>query len=167
VQDRSTTPAGRREANTARAVEAVRRIVRGLRVAAGQTRAETGISAAQLFVLSSLERDAAPSLTELGARTHTDRSSVADVVERLAAAGLVERFRSGDDRRRLEVRITPAGRSLLARAPRAPTARLIDGLDALGDAELGALAAGLLRLAQEMGLGTAPAPMLFEDERYP
>ena len=166
MQESSTLHAGR-AANTARTVEAVRRIVRGLRVAAGRTLAETGISAAQLFVLSSLADGAAPSLTELGGRTHTDRSSVADVVERLAAAGLVERARSDRDRRRLEVRITPAGRSLLARAPRPPTALLLDGLAGLGDEELDTLAAGLLRLAQEMGLDAAPAPMLFEDEEGP
>jgi DNA-binding MarR family transcriptional regulator len=150
--------------STAAAVEAVRRVFRALRVAAGQTQAATGISAAQLFVLSSLADGAASSLTELGGRTHTDRSSVADVVKRLAAAGLVERFRSDRDRRRMEVRITGAGRALLARAPKPPTALLITGLDALAATELHALASGLLRLTQAMGLDAAPAPMLFEDE---
>src|SRR4051812_28347500 len=152
-----------RNTATATAVDAVRRIFRALRNAAQQTQTQSGISAAQLFVLSSLADGAASSLTELGERTHTDRSSVGDVVERLAAAGLVERCRSERDRRRTEVKITPAGRSLLRSAPRPPTALLIAGLDALADGELGALAAGLLRLTREMGLEAAPAPMLFED----
>lgn len=153
-----------RAARTAAAVDAVRRIFRALRSAAQQTQQTAGISAAQLFVLSSLSGGAAPSLSELGERTHTDRTSVADVVERLAVAGLVARVRSDRDRRRTEVRITPAGRALLRRAPAAPTALLIAGLDAMDDAELESLAAGLLTLAQKMGLETAPAPMLFEDE---
>ncbi len=158
------TPVSRRALDTATAVDAVRRIFRALRNAAQQTQTQAGISAAQLFVLSSLAAGGASSLTELGERTHTDRSSVADVVERLAEAGLVERFRSGEDRRRTEVRITPAGRTLLKTAPKPPTELLIAGLAAMDDDELHALAAGLLRLTAEMGLAAAPAPMLFEDE---
>jgi DNA-binding MarR family transcriptional regulator len=162
----STTlePASRRARDTAAAVDAVRRIFRALRNAAQQTQAQSGISAAQLFVLSTLADGAASSLTELGERTHTDRSSVGDVVERLAEAGLVERCRSARDRRRTEVRITPAGRSLLRSAPRPPTALLIAGLAAMEEDALAALAAGLARLTREMGLEAAPAPMLFEDE---
>lgn len=153
-----------RPAHTAAAVDGVRRIFRALRMAAQQTQRAAGISAAQLFVLSSLSNGAASSLTELGERTHTDRSSVADVVERLAAAGLVKRFRSERDRRRMEVRITPAGRALLAQAPAPPTALLIAGLDALADAQLASLADGLKTLTHAMRLEGAPAPMLFEDE---
>jgi DNA-binding MarR family transcriptional regulator len=164
VPGRTSTAAQRRGADTAAAVDAVRRIFRALRNAAQQTQTEAGISAAQLFVLGSLADGAASSLTELGERTHTDRSSVADVVERLADAGLVERYRSDADRRRTEVRITPEGRALLGAAPKPPTELLIAGLAAMDDDELHALAAGLARLTQGMGLATAPAPMLFEED---
>jgi DNA-binding MarR family transcriptional regulator len=153
-----------RSARTAAAVDAFRRIFRALRLAAQQTHRRSGISAAQLFVLSSLADGAASSLTELGERTHTDRSSVADVVERLAAAGLVDRVRSERDRRRMEVMITPAGRALLHDAPAAPTALLIAGLAAMPEAELATLVDGLARLTRAMGLETAPAPMLFEED---
>jgi len=86
------------------------------------------------------------------------------VVERLADAGLVERYRSDRDRRRTEVRITVAGRALLGSAPRPPTALLIAGLEAMEDEALVALAGGLERLTREMGLEAAPAPMLFEED---
>jgi DNA-binding MarR family transcriptional regulator len=158
------TPDDRRATQTAAAVDAVRRIFRALRVAAQQTHSSAGISAAQLYVLSSLSDGSAASLTELGRRTHTDRTSVADVVERLAIAGLVKRTRSQEDRRRMDVRITAAGRVVLRNAPQPPTALLVAGMDALPDRELDALVEGLKRLAREMGLEAAPAPMLFEDE---
>jgi DNA-binding MarR family transcriptional regulator len=156
--------AAERETQTAAALDALRRIVRALRLAAQQTRADTGISAAQLFVLTSLAGGDAASLTELGDRTLTDRSSVAGVVERLAAAGLVACGRSPADRRRTEVHITAEGRELLQRAPRAPTALLVEGLDGLGAGELASVAGGLTRLAAAMGLARLPAPMLFDDE---
>jgi DNA-binding MarR family transcriptional regulator len=160
----SEARAASRTERTAAAVDAVRRLFRALRVAAQRTQSEAGISAAQLFVLSSLANGAASSLTDLGERTHTDRSSVAEVVHRLAASGLVEQFRSERDRRRTGVRITRAGQRLLGRAPRAPTTQLIAGLEALDDVELEGFASGILRLVSHMGLDAEPAPMLFEDE---
>lgn len=153
-----------RTTRTAQSIDAFRRIVRAIRVADQQTRGAAGISAAQLFVLAVLADGAALSLTQLGARTHTDRTSVAHVVDRLVERGLVSRSRSAADRRRQEVEITPAGLALLRDAPKPPTALLLAGLEALEDGDLDALATGLLRLTGAMGLDDAPAPMLFEDE---
>ena len=103
------------------------------------------------------------SLTEIAARTMTDRTSVAAVVERLAERGLVTRRRSDADRRRLEIAATRAAATVLRRAPHAPTRRLLDGLDALDDRSLGRLATGLTDLVRSMGIADEPARMLFED----
>src|SRR4051812_30099256 len=72
-------------------VDAIRRILRALRLAARQTQMVAGLSAAQLFVLRALEDGEQASLSELATRTMTDRSSVASVVDRLLEAGLVVR----------------------------------------------------------------------------
>ena len=160
ITPRSTSS---RAAETARAVDSVRRIVRGLRLAEQQTRADAGLSAAQLFVLGQLVESAAASLSELAERTMTDRSSVAAVVERLEEAGLVASERSSEDRRRVLVRITAQGRRRLDAAPEAPTARLLAGLAGLSRAELTSLGTTLERLVEEMGLAGEPAGMLFED----
>lgn len=159
-------PATTRAAETARAVDSVRRVVRGLRLAEQRTRAEAGLSAAQLFVLGQLAESSAASLSELAERTLTDRSSVAAVVERLEEAGLVASERSSDDRRRVLVRITAAGRRRRDAAPEAPTALLLAGLGRLSRGELSSLSTTLERLVEEMGLASEPAGMLFE-ERVP
>lgn len=153
-----------RAADQAAAVDALRRVLRAMRRAATETQSALGISAAQLFVLSRLAESDGLSINELASRTVTDRSSVAAVVERLAARGLAERSPSPRDRRRAEVRITAAGRRLLVDAPPAPTSLLISGLGRLSDPDLRALAASLDRLVAAMHLDGAPAPMFFEDE---
>lgn len=157
---------GTRAAETGRAVDGVRRIVRGLRLAEQRTRADAGLSAAQLFVLGALAESAATSLSALATLTHTDRSSVASVVERLEEAGLVVSERAAEDRRRVLVRITTAGRRKMQAAPEPPTALLLAGLARLTRTELAGLSAGLERLVEEMGLADEPAGMLFE-ERAP
>lgn len=144
-------------------VTSIRRLVRALRVNAQRTQAVAGISAAQLFVLQQLGVGEGLSLNALAARTLTDRSSVADVVDRLQANGLVRRTVDASDRRRASIRISPAGRRVLNRAPAAPTTALIAALRKLGPTEQGTLARSLLRLNDALGAGSTPATMLFAD----
>lgn len=143
-------------------VDAVRRLVRALRVTAHETQRRVGVSAAQLFVLAQLAPERELSLSELASRTLTDRTSVAAVIERLVERGLVIRGWSSDDMRRAAVRITPAGRRLLRQAPRAPTTRLIGALESLPADRVTALASSLGALIAAMGLSAQPAPLLFD-----
>lgn len=137
--------------------------MRGLRLAEQRTRAESGLSAAQLFVLAQLSQSSAASLSELAERTLTDRTSVAAVVERLEAGRLVSTKRDNQDRRRIVVRISPAGVERLASAPAAPTAMLIDAMRRMEPSDVAAVCDSLGRLLEEMGLSDEPAAMLFED----
>lgn len=147
----------------ASAVTSIRRLVRVLRLNAKRTQAIAGISAAQLFVLQQLGTDDSLSLNELAARTITDRSSVAAVVDRLQAQGLVDRGADPSDRRRASVRITPKGRRMLLRAPEAPTTALVAALHDLTQRERLALARSLARLNHALGADDEPATMLFAE----
>lgn len=139
----------------------VRRLERGLRLAAREAERKTGVSAAQLFVLEKLAAAPASSIADLAARTHTDRSSVSVIVDRLAVAGLVKRTASPDDRRRSETTITARGRAMLARAPLSPTATLVHAVKRLPRAKVRQLAFALAALNEE--LGYSDAAMLFAD----
>lgn len=145
----------------AEVLSGVRRLERGLRLAARDAEGATGLSAAQLFLLEKLADAEASSIADLAARTHTDRSSVSAVLDRLAAAGLVKRSPSRDDRRRSETRITARGRAVLARAPISPTAALVRALEGLSATKVRQLAAALAALNDR--LGYADAAMLFEN----
>ena len=140
----------------------IRRLERGLRLAARAAERTTGLSAAQLFVLENLAEAESSSIADLAARTHTDRSSVSVVVDRLEAAGLVKRSLSPDDRRRTETQITRRGRAVLARASLSPTTALMRALDRLPEAKVRQLGAALALLDEE--LGYEKTAMLFEDD---
>jgi MarR family transcriptional regulator, organic hydroperoxide resistance regulator len=145
------------------AVDAVRRLVRGLRLAEQRTRAATGLSAAQLFVLRQLRDADGASLTELAARTLTDRTSVSAVVERLERHGFVRSARDPADRRRTVVSITAGGRRRLSAAPQPPTVQLLAALRRLEPRRRRGLTTHLVALLDAMGLAEAPATMLFEE----
>ena len=147
----------------AASVDSLRRVLRALRIAARETLATAGVSAAQLFVLSALVDGAEASLSDLAERTMTDRTSVTAVVDRLVQSGLVTKGTSHEDRRRASIRITPKGRTVLRGAPRPPTALLVEALERVEPAELKRLERGLRALTQTMGIDGEPPEMLFED----
>jgi len=144
-------------------LEAIRHIVRVLRVASRAAEKRVGLSGAQLFVLQVLADRDTLSLGELAERTFTHQSSVSVVVGRLVERGLVRRRRSTADARRLEVTLTPAGRVLAARAPAAVQGRLISGLERLDPEDRRVLARTLGSLLVEMGIGEEAATMFFEE----
>ena len=147
-----------------RVLDAVRRLVRHLRLADRSAQSALGLSSAQLFVLSELGKTPAISLGELAERTHTDQSSVSVVVTRLVESGLVQRERAGEDARRLELSLTRAGRAALQKAPAVTQERILQAIERLPAAEQKRFADTFSRLLDDIGAEGKP-PMLFEDEK--
>ncbi|MDB4947193.1 MAG: transcriptional regulator, MarR family [Labilithrix sp.] len=147
-------------------LDPLRVLVRALRLSGREAEKELGVTGAQLFVLQSLRQLEAASINDLAAATHTDQSSVSVVVRRLADAGLVTRRTSELDARRVEVRLTAAGKRLLVQAPETAQSRIVRALAEMSAARRDELAAALAELAAATGLGGAP-PMFFEDPPRP
>ena len=152
--------------SSAGTLEALRRLVRTLRLADRAAETRLGLSAAQLFVLERLAEGPVGSMAELAGRTLTDASSVSVVVQRLSERGLVVRATAPDDARRTTLRLSSAGKRLLTTAPRSPQADLLEALERMSAPERKELERLLERLVREMGIDeTAPTPMFFEGER--
>jgi DNA-binding MarR family transcriptional regulator len=147
-----------------RILDAVRRLVRQLRLSDREAQLRVGLSAAQLYVLYELGQTPAISLGELAERTHTDQSSVSTVVTRLVEAGLVQRERAGEDARRLELSLTRAGRAALQKAPPVAQERLLASIESLPAAERRRFAETFERLLDDFGADAARPPMLFEED---
>jgi DNA-binding MarR family transcriptional regulator len=145
-----------------RALNALRRMVRGLRSAAEAVERELNVSAAQLFVLRELAHVPDQSVKDLAAVTMTTHSTVSQVVSQLLAKGLVTRTRDEGDGRRAVLRLTRQGASLVRKSPRVIQADLIKGFGTLRAPERLALASGLERWLDASGLGGVPSSMLFE-----
>ena len=149
------------------ALDAIRRIISVLRRSSRLAESEVGIGGAQLFVLQQLATAPARSINELAERTYTHQSSVSVVIRRLVKQGLVERRPASDDRRRRELRLTRAGKRLVARAPVPAQIRLINGLRALSLSQLGTLVRLLDQVVHRMGAASEPPAMLFAEEPVP
>lgn len=143
-------------------MDALRRIVRALRVFTHASERELGVSAAQLFVLRQLATAPRQSLGELADSARTSPSSVSEVAAALVKRGLVERGAASDDRRRAQFTITRQGRAVLERAPVTVQERLLAGFERLTPAGRRALREGLETWIAEAGLADVPPAMFFE-----
>jgi len=158
---------GADDASVTQILDALRRMTRHLRVADRQAERRLGISGAQLFTLQQLARSPAQSINDLADLTHTHQSSVSVVVRRLVDHGLVTRRQGADDARRVELRISGAGQTLLRRSPVTPQARLIAALERMPSAARTKLSELLDHVVNEMGAAAEPAAMFFEETPAP
>jgi DNA-binding MarR family transcriptional regulator len=152
------------EASIERSMNAIRSVVRALRLNTRAIELQMGISLAQLFVLQQLAERPAESLNELAERTATHQSSVSVVVRRLVERGYVSRTASPTDKRRIEIDVTPAGRALLGDAPITVQQQLIRGLGTMTPAERAMLADMLENWLRASKVDLASPPMLGEEE---
>jgi MarR family transcriptional regulator, lower aerobic nicotinate degradation pathway regulator len=148
-----------------RSMNALRRLVRALRVSTVAVHRTTGISGAQLFVLRALVDHPGQSMRDLVARTLTSQSTVSEVVARLVAGGFVARQAAPHNGRHAVLSPTPAGRALLRTAPPAVQADLVEGLRRLSPGSRNALADALEQWLSAAGLDDVPPTMFFEPKR--
>jgi len=150
-----------------RALNALRRMVRGLRSAAEGIERELNVSAAQLFVLTRLGQVPDQSVKDLAVVTMTTHSTVSQVVGQLIAKGLVTRTADASDGRRSVLRLTRRGGNLVKKSPRLIQTDLIKGFGELRPSERRGLARGLERWLDASGLGGVRSTMLFEKPLLP
>ena len=108
----------------------------------GESLAVHGLTLAQFDVLATLEHGEGISQQELAERLLVTKGNVVGLIDRVSAAGWVERRPDPDDRRVNRLSLTDRGRNLLAQA--------WPGQIALTRAILGTLSAGELHLFQEL-----------------
>jgi len=112
---------------------------------------QLGVTARQTTLLWLVKRSPGLSLAELAAEEGISPPAMSGHVDRLERAGLLERERSQDDRRRVGLRLTDEGERLLRRVRARRTTWLADRLGALEPEALDAIEAAipsLMRLVE-------------------
>lgn len=146
-----------------RILDAIRQLVRALRLFDREAQSKHGISAAQMFVMHALEGEDGLSLNELAERTATDQSSASVVVQRLVDAGYVSRTQRKDDRRHVELRVTPKGKSVTRRAKPPAQQKILAAVAAMSPRDRKSFATLLEAFVEDVGVDKGKAPMLFEE----
>ena len=104
---------------------------------------QLGITARQSTLLWLVKRSPGLSLAELAAEEGISAPAMSGHVDRLERAGLLERVRSSDDRRRVGLRLTDDGERIMRSVRARRTTWLADRLKALEPGELEAVEAAV------------------------
>jgi DNA-binding MarR family transcriptional regulator len=126
---------------------AILRLARELRKETEQL----GITARQATFLWLVKRSPGLSLAELAAEEGISAPAMSGHVDRLERAGLLERVRSSDDRRRVGLRLTDEGERLMRRVRARRTMWLATRLQALDRNDLEAIEAAVPALMRLVG----------------
>ena len=108
--------------------------------------AQAGLTITQLGVLEAILHKGPLSHRELGRKVLTSAANMTDVIDKLAARGLVQRVRCPSDRRLVRVELTDAGTALIERIFPDHARDITDVMSELSCAEIGQLASLLRRL---------------------
>ena len=148
-------------------MDGLRRIVQALRRASTDSAGKSGLTAAQTFLLRTLQANPGASVNDLAALTRTHQSSVSEVISRLEEKGLIDRRPAADDRRRVELRLTPTGETLVNRHGRTPQEEMLEAIDTLPPETRKSLAEGLHALAAAVSPSGETPPLFFEEKDAP
>jgi len=110
-----------------------------------------GITSRQATLLWLVKRSPGLSLAELAAEEGISAPAMSGHVDRLERAGLIERLRSSEDRRRVGLALTDDGARMLRRVRARRTTWLAERLGALEPFELEAVDAAIGPLARLVG----------------
>ena len=112
---------------------------------------QLGITARQATLLWLVKRSPGLSLAELAAEEGISPPALSGNVDRLERAGLIERVRSSEDRRRVGLRLTEEGARLLRNIRARRTTWLAERLRVLEPEELAAIDAAVPALMRLVG----------------
>jgi DNA-binding MarR family transcriptional regulator len=93
------------------------------------------ITSVQAMVLGFLDKEDRITSSELGKRTELDSATLTGILDRLEAAGFIERKGNQDDRRSIHIHLTKQGRLMSQEATRLISEANLEFLDVLTDGQ--------------------------------
>lgn len=132
---------------SADALVAMRRIMRAAEFASRDLAARSGLTPSQVVVLQIIEQEGEAGAGAIADTAQISQATVTVLLDKLEAAKLVTRRRGEEDRRRVSVKLTEAGRKILAKTPDVLQNRFVSRFEKMVDWEQATVVAALERVA--------------------
>lgn len=131
-------------------IDELRKIVHSMDLHSRWLNREYALTGPQLVFLMEIAEHERILIGDLARRTSLSCATATGIVDRLEQRGLVARSRSGADRRKIQLSLTPLGRETCERRLPVLQERFLDALERLESAEQNHILDGLRRLAGMM-----------------
>jgi DNA-binding MarR family transcriptional regulator len=145
-------------------VDNIRRVFQAVNEYSKRAEKETGLTGPQLWAIKVIAEAGPIKVSELARRMYLHPATVVGILDRLEGRGLVERSRSKEDRRVVEIDLTEQGKDLVLQAPVVAQGILVNGLETLSDEDLLRIAESLDQLVNILGAQEIPPQLLLSPE---
>jgi DNA-binding MarR family transcriptional regulator len=139
------------------ALIALRRILRATELNSRLLASRTGLTTSQFIILQIVAREGKVLPSAVAKSAGLTQATVTSLVDKLARHGLVNRRRDTEDRRRIWIEVTAAGRRALAASPDLLQDRFQVAFSKLADWEQAAIIAALERVSAMLDAATLDA----------
>ena len=143
-------------------LKAIRRVIRATDLHSRQVTRVSGLTSSQLILLKAVRDNNLSTISELANNISLSQATLTSILDRLEKSGLVKRERSELDKRKVSVRLTDEGVSVLERAPEPLQDTFVRQFGALKDWERSMIMASLQRVAEMMDAGDIDASPLLD-----
>ncbi|MGX2040007.1 MarR family winged helix-turn-helix transcriptional regulator [Methylocaldum sp. MU1018] len=137
----------------------LRRIVRALDLQSKQLQ-KVGLTGSQLLVLRALEKRGALTAHQLSRAVSLSQGTITSILDRLEFKGHIRRARNAEDKRRLTITLTDAGRDALRHAPSLLHVNFLAAFRQLKDWEQTLILSSLQRVAGMMDVSAGKTKSL-------
>lgn len=125
---------------------------------------ETGLTGPQVWGIKVIAEHGNICVSDLARKMYLHPTTVVGILDRLEKRGLVDRSRSREDRRVVDVSLTEEGCRLVENSPEVASNKITHGLESLSIAELTIIYHGLDRLAGILGATDMPPTLIGTSE---
>ena len=140
----------------------LRRLVHAIYVGSKSLESSLKISGAQLFIMKTVGAIEPCSINEIAEEMLAHQSTISISIGRLVSKGWLASVGDPQDKRRVVIKVTRAGRQILKRAPLTIQEQLAKSIRALPPTERRQLATILTELLRQMGIESNEATLFLE-----
>lgn len=142
---------GKKSEEIPKVISDVRRIFQAINEYSKNAEKMTGLTGPQLWAMKLLAQAPPLRVSELARQMFLHPATVVGILDRLETKGMVTRTRSLEDRRVVEIELTPQGKDVVAKAPEVAQAMLVKGLEVLSDEQFSCVEEGMKQVVRMLG----------------
>ncbi|MFC1602707.1 MarR family winged helix-turn-helix transcriptional regulator [Pseudomonadota bacterium] len=146
---------------------ALRQIIRAIDLHSKKLERESGLTGPQLLVMKAIIQADPATAGQVAREVNLSQATVTSILDRLERKVYLRRERSNEDKRKVLIQLTEAGRAVLKQAPALMQENFILGFERLEEWEQNLILSSLQRVANMMQAGELDAAPLLDssDER--
>jgi DNA-binding MarR family transcriptional regulator len=145
-------------------IDNLRRTMKAINEYSRTAEKETGLTGPQLWAIKLVAGSAPIKVSDLARRMYLHPATVVGILDRLESKGLVQRTRSTEDRRVVEIDLTAQGRVVVGQAPEVAQGMLVKGLESLTREKLSHVSESMREIVTILGAEDFPPQLLFSQE---